>query len=133
MRLLDGAYSFDGLRPMFHRVPRPTPTELARLLPRIAQRLARLPERHGLLVRDPDHDFLDIELGEVFDQLVGASTHYRIAIGPNAGRQALTLRTVPAQPQPVASTLLAKQPGFSLHATTCCEANQRDKPEKLCS
>jgi hypothetical protein len=28
--------------------------------------------------------------------------------------------------------LLAKQPGFSLHAATCCEANQRDKLEKLC-
>ena len=52
--------------------------------------------------------------------------------GPNAGRQALTLRTVPAQPQPVASTLLARQPSFSLHAATCCEANQRDKLEKLC-
>jgi hypothetical protein len=28
--------------------------------------------------------------------------------------------------------LLAKQPGFSLHAATCCEAKQRDKLEKLC-
>ncbi|MDE0000681.1 MAG: transposase, partial [Rhodospirillaceae bacterium] len=43
-----------------------------------------------------------------------------------------TLRTVPAQPEPVASTLLAKQPGFSLHAATCWEANKRDKLEKLC-
>ena len=58
--------------------------------------------------------------------------HYRIAIGPNAGRKALTLRTVPAQPEPVASTLLARQPGFSLHAATCCEANQRDRLEKPC-
>ena len=30
------------------------------------------------------------------------------------------------------STLLAKQPGFSLHAATVCEANQRDELEKLC-
>ena len=132
MLFLDGAYSFEGSRPMFQRAPRPTPTELARLLHRIAQRVARLLERQGLLVRDPDRDYLDVEPGEVFDQLVGASVHYRIAIGPNAGRQALTLRTVPAQPEPVASTLLARQPGFSLHAATCCEANQRDKLEKLC-
>ena len=61
-----------------------------------------------------------------------ASTHYRIAIGPNAGKKALTLRTVPARPEPFASTLLARQPGFSLHAATRCEANQRDKLEKLC-
>ena len=42
------------------------------------------------------------------------------------------LHTVPAQPEPFASALLAKQPGFSLHAATCCEANQRDKLEKHC-
>jgi len=42
------------------------------------------------------------------------------------------LRTVPAPPEPFASTLLAKQPGFSLHAATVCEARQRDKLEKLC-
>jgi hypothetical protein len=28
--------------------------------------------------------------------------------------------------------LLATQPGFSLHAASCCEANQRNKLEKLC-
>jgi hypothetical protein len=53
-------------------------------------------------------------------------------MGPNAGRKALILRSVPARPEPFASTLLAKQPGFSLHAATCCEASQRDKLEKLC-
>ena len=41
-------------------------------------------------------------------------------------------RTLPAQPESFASTLLAKQPGFFLHAATCCEASQRDKLEKLC-
>ena len=56
------------------------------------------------------HAFLDLEPGEAFDHLVGASIHYRIAIGPNAGGKALTLRTVQAQPEPFASTLLAKQP-----------------------
>ena len=61
-----------------------------------------------------------------------ASIHQRIAIGPNAGQKALTLRTVPAPSEPFASTLLAKQPGFSLHAVTCREANQPDKLDKLC-
>ena len=36
------------------------------------------------------------------------------------------------QPEPFPSALLAKQPGFSLHAATCCEANQREKLKKLC-
>ena len=44
----------------------------------------------------------------------------------------MTSRTVPAQPEPFPSTLLARQPGFSLLAATVCEAAQRDKLEKLC-
>ena len=93
---------------------------------------ARLLERQGFLVRDPESEYLDLDPGEAFDQLIAASIHYRIAVGPNAGKKALMLRTVAAQPEPFASTLLAKQPGFSLHAATCCEANQRNKLEKLC-
>ena len=58
--------------------------------------------------------------------MVGASIHYRIAIGPNAGSTALTLRTVPVQPEPFPSTLLARQPGFSLHAATFYELQNGD-------
>lgn len=132
MLFLDGAYSFDHARPKFHRAPRPTPNELARLLHTIRKRVARSLERSGLLVRDPARDYLDFDPGEALDPLIGASIHYRIAIGPDAGKKALTLRTVPAQPEQLASALLATQPGFSLHAATCCEASQRDKLEKLC-
>ena len=132
MLFLEGVYSFGRARPKFHRAPRPAPHELEKLPHRTGQRVARLLKRQGPLVRDPDHDFLDFEPCEAFDHLVGASIHYRIAIGPDAGRKALTPRTVPAQPEPFASTLLARQPGFSPHAATCCEANQRDRLEKLC-
>ena len=131
MLFLDGVYSFDRARPKFHRALQPTPTELVRLLHTISTRVARLLERQGLLVRDAESEHLDFE-PEAFEQLIGASIHYRIAIGPNAGKKALTLRTIPAQPEPFPSTLLAKQPGFSLHAATLCEVHQRDKLEKLC-
>ena len=94
--------------------------------------LARRLEQGGFLVRDPGHEHLDFEPAEALDPLVGASIHYRVAIGPNAGKQALALRTVPARPAPFASTLLARQPGFSLHAATRREANQLDKLEKFC-
>ncbi len=119
-------------QPTFHRTPRPAPAELARLLHTISKRVARRLERGGFLVRDPKHEHLDFDPADALDQLIGASIHYRIAIGPNAGKKALTLRTVPARPEPFASTLLARQPRFSLHAATCCEANLRDKLEKLC-
>ncbi len=132
MLFLDGVYDFKGRRPTFHRAPRPTRAELTKLLHTIGRRVARLLERLGLLVRDADSDYLDFEPGEAFDQLIGAASHYRIAIGPNAGRKALTLRTVPVQSEPFPSTLLARLPGCSLHAATVCEAAQRDKLEKLC-
>ena len=124
--------SLSSTLPVRHRTPRPTPAELARLLHTIGKCVARRLERGGFLVRDPEHEHLDVEPAEALDQLIGASIHYRIAIGPNAGKKALTLRTVPARPEPFASTLLATQPGFSLHAVTRCEANQRDQLEKLC-
>ena len=85
--LLDGACDFKGRRPTFHRAPRPTRAELTKLLHTIGRRVARLLERLGPPVRDADSDHLDFEPGEAFDQLVGASIHYRIAIGPTpAGR-----------------------------------------------
>ena len=90
MLFLDGAYDFKRRRPTFHRAPRPTRAELTKLLRTIGQRVARLLERPGPPVRDADSDHLDFEPGEAFDQLVGASIHYRIAIGPNADRKALT-------------------------------------------
>ena len=40
------------------------------------------------------------------------------------------MRTVTVQPEPFPSTLLARQPGFSLHAATVCEAAQHNKLEK---
>ena len=53
MLFLDGVYSFDGARPKFHRSPRPTPAELAKLLHRITQRVARLLERQAVSASAP--------------------------------------------------------------------------------
>ena len=39
---------------------------------------------HRFLVRDPAHDYLDFEPGVALDQLIGASIHYRIAIGASS-------------------------------------------------
>jgi hypothetical protein len=38
---------------------------------------------------------LDFEAGSSLDQLQAASVHYRIAVGPHAGRKALALYSVP--------------------------------------
>jgi hypothetical protein len=62
--------------------------------------------------------------------LQAASINYRIAIGPHAGRKALTLYSVP--PDVADIPMLARWYGFSLHAATVCEAHQRSKLERLC-
>ena len=77
-------------------------------------------------------DALDFEAGSSLDQLQAASVNYRIAIGPHAGLKALTLNSVPPMEERSNIPLLAKLAGFSLHATTVCEAYQRSRLECLC-
>jgi hypothetical protein len=55
----------------------------------------RVLERRGLLIADPVHPQLDFEPGSSLDHLQAASIQSRIAIGPHAGRKALTLYSVP--------------------------------------
>ena len=65
--------------------------------------------------------------------IVGASITYRLAFGPNAGRKALTLQTVPVRTEQLkGDDLVTKQAGFSLHAGIACKSHQRKKLERLC-
>jgi hypothetical protein len=48
-----------------------------------------------LLIADPEHPALDLEVGSSLDRIQAASVQYRIAIGPHAGRKALTLYSEP--------------------------------------
>jgi hypothetical protein len=92
----------------------------------------RVLEHRGLLIADPEHPYLDLEPGSSLDQLQAASIAYRIAIGPHAGRKALTLYSVPPVEEAPNNPLLARLTGFSLHAATVCEAHQRSRLERLC-
>ena len=61
------------------------------------------------------------------------SITYRLAFGPNAGRKALTLQTVPVRTESrKGDDLVSKQAGFSLHAGIACKSNQRKNLERLC-
>ncbi len=65
--------------------------------------------------------------------IIGASITYRLAFGPNQGKKALTLQTVPiSDNRAKSSELVSKQAGFSLHAGVACKSNQRKKLERLC-
>ena len=66
-------------------------------------------------------------------QLIGSSVTYRLALGPQAGRKALMLRTItPLAGEDLTNERVAKAYGFSLHAGVGCEAHQRALRERLC-
>ncbi|NNL05977.1 MAG: IS91 family transposase, partial [Xanthomonadales bacterium] len=132
MLFLDGAYTFHGTRAIFHRARRPTSEELNHLLDTLSRRIVRVLERRGLLIADPECLQLDIEPSSSLDHLQAASINYRIAIGPHAGRKALTLYSVPPLEEASSNPLLARRPGFSLHAASVCEAWQRSRLARLC-
>jgi hypothetical protein len=121
-----------GKRAVFHRACRPTGDELNRLLDSLSRRIVRVLECRGLLIADPERPSLDWVPDCSLDHLQGATVSYRIAIGPQAGRKALPLYSVPPLDEAPNHSLLARLAGFSLHAATVCEAPQRNRLERLC-
>jgi Putative transposase len=130
---LDGVYVTTGEGLSFRRVPPPTVAALAKLVRVISERVGRALERQGLLVRDLENSFLTFGSpdGAGFDDLLGHSITYRIALGPYQGRKAFTLQTVPAVASADDSSV-AKAAGFSLHAGVASAAHEREKLERLC-
>ncbi len=88
----DGAYTFEHDKPHFHRAPAPSPTELCQLLDTLIARITRTLVRGGVLIEEPEHPYLDLELNSPLEQLSAAAVRYRIAVGPQAGRKTMTLR-----------------------------------------
>ncbi len=132
MLYLNGVYDAMGY---FWPVKPPTSEELDTITHTIATRVVRFLERAGYLVRDPEHEYLDLmpDEDDAMNAIVGASITYRLAFGPNAGKKALTLQTVPARDnQTKPNELVSRQAGFSLHAGVACKSNQRRKLERLC-
>ena len=131
---LDGVYVTNGKTFAFRRVKPPTAQEIAQLIANISQRVGRYLQRQGLLVRDIENTYLDLDLGEssAMDDLLGYSISYRIAVGPQAGRKAFTLQTVPAGEEGKEDGRLAQAGGFSLHGGVVAQAHQRRKLERLC-
>ena len=72
------------------RVPPPPVVGLEKLVRGISERVGRALERQGLLVRDLEDSFLTFDSpdGAGFDDLLGHSITYHIALGPQQGRKA---------------------------------------------
>jgi ribosomal protein S27E len=131
---LDGAY-LAGTRPaVFRRIGTPSAQELQALVERIAERIGRALERAGLLARDCEQSYLNLDpaAGGTMDDLIGHSITYRVALGPRSGQKVFTLQSVPAGPEGEQKKGVAQAAGFSLHAGVGIEAEQRGKLERLC-
>ena len=133
MLFLDGVYVTTGERLTIRRIPPPTVAALEKLVHVISKRVGRALERQGLLVRDLENSFLMLDSPDRsgFDDLLMHSITYRIALGPQQGRKAFTLQTMPVATASIDGNL-ARAAGFSLHAGVASEAHEREKLERLC-
>jgi hypothetical protein len=136
MLYLDGVYTENHHgNTRFCRVKAPSQNALTTLVHTLSHRIARFLEKRGLLERDAENTWLTLEEGEddVLTQHHGHSVTYGIATGPQQGRKVFTLQTLPdTSSQNEASSRVAKDAGFSLHAGVVAQAHQRDKLERLC-
>jgi hypothetical protein len=102
-------------------------------IPQVPPRsIGRALERRGVLVRDAESSFLELEpaAGGAMADLLGHSITYRVAIGSRAGQKVFSLQTVPARKEELRKGV-AQYAGFSLHAGLGVEADQREKLERL--
>jgi len=69
------------------------------LVERLARRIGRALERQGVLARDAESSYLELDpaAGGAMDDLLGHSITYRVAVGPRAGQKVFSLQTVPAR------------------------------------
>ena len=119
--------------PRFHRVGAPDAQTLERLLNRLIRRIVLRLNRDGLLIEDSEQPWLDLEPSDSLDPLNAASIRYRIAVGQGAGGRTLTLKNpalvrTDSTPKP----FTANRDGFSLNCAVSCQAQQRDRLERLC-
>ena len=135
MLFLDGVYTTTPWgKSRFHRTNAPGQQELVALVHTISHRVAGFLEREGILERDEQNSYLNLEEGEEdpMQQVLGCSVSYRIAIGPQQGRKVFTLQTLPSWEDDDRFAQVAKESGFSLHAGVAAQRWERQKLERLC-
>lgn len=64
MLFLDRVYLIDREPPVFRRLPAPRPQALEALIQTISQRVGAYLEREGLLIRDIENTYLQLEASE---------------------------------------------------------------------
>ncbi len=135
MLFLDGVFIKNQYgKASFKRINGPEQQELTELLHKLSCRVAGFLEREGILERDEENCYLNLESADEdpMQQVVGCSVSYRIAVGPQQGRKVFTLQTIPACDEDYRFAQVAKESGFSLHAGVAAQVWERQKLEHLC-
>ncbi|MBW9269274.1 MAG: IS91 family transposase [Candidatus Thiodiazotropha sp. (ex. Lucinisca nassula)] len=135
MLFLDGVYTETKHgRTRFQRTNGPEQQELIELVHTISYRVAGFLEREGILERDVENSYLNLEDQDEdpMQQVLGCSVSYRIAVGPQQGRKVFTLQTISSWEDDDRFAQVAKVSGFSLHAGVAAQAWERQKLERLC-
>ena len=131
--MLDGVYRRTEGEPEFQEARPPSRDELARLLDKIIARLMKMLTLIGYLIEEEGNVYIaDMDADNPLASLQATACTYRIALGPRAGQQVLSLRTVPGRDEKNTTDLCADAHGFSLHAAVRCGAHQRKELERLC-
>ena len=137
MMYLDGVWTFEQKKAKFHFLTPPSLSELNNLLKTIAQRIIKLLEKRGLIIKDEgvEDRFLDLKANEPMDHIHSSSITYRIALGKYKGRKVLSLKSIPnnaKRKQEKEHPFLSRYFGFSLHAGVSCKSHERKKREHIC-
>jgi len=97
----------------------------------------KLLTRRAVLVEEMGQTYLaepdvDCEEACTLRPLQAAAVIYRIAFGPRAGQNVLTLRGTMQREATARQSVCAEIDGFSLHAAVRVEAHDRKRLEQLC-
>ena len=117
----------------FKSAKAPSHSDMERLVHDISHRIAQYLEKAELIQRDMDNTFLDLPMDDE-DSLLplqATSVSYRIAVGPDRGKQIFILQTLPAKDDDHYGQL-AQLNGFSLHAGVFADSQETEKLERLC-
>jgi hypothetical protein len=136
--MIEGVYREEGAGVGFHILRAPSNEEVKQVLSQIQRRVVRAIQKRGYApVRNPESNEPEsIEQDELglADLCQGASVQNRIALGERAGQRVRKLGSFGLGGEPVLQegTRCASLGGFSLHANTSVEADEKDRLEKLC-
>ncbi len=129
--MLDGVYAYaDGDEaPLFVPAPRLTDDDVRQLVETVGARVLRLLERRGVL--DLDNADPLAERSPLLAGMTAASVQGFVATGERAGRVVRRVLSDPAAAVRTSALCFASR-GFSLHAATRIDANDKAGLERLC-